>query len=281
MTRAANRRPVTPRSLVLDLLRVTPEPGAVPVRSLVEVAALFGLSGSAVRVAIARLVQSGLLESDERGCYRLAPNTERVNRWVEDWRLGDARVRPWKGAYLAVAGLKSADRTAVRRSLRALGRLGFARGLGSIFIRPDNFAEPLEATRRLLDDFGLQPSAELFVASDFSPELSERFEHTLWPTKKLAERHRRASAELQRSEKRLPKLEPAEAVVESFLFGGNTIRTLALDPLLPEAIMPGAERRELTERMLAYDREGRAIWQSFVDAQLLSKPVPQEKGGRS
>jgi len=276
------KRPVTPRSLVLDLLRVTPEPGAVPVRSLVEVASLFGLSGSAVRVAIARLVQSGLLESDERGCYRLAPNTERVNRWVEDWRLGDARVRPWKGAYLAVAGLKSADRTVVRKSLRALGRLGFARGLGSIFVRPDNFAQPLEATRRLLDDFGLQPNAEVFVASDFSPELRERFERTLWPTKKLSERHRRAIADLQRSEKRISKLAPAEAVVESFLFGGNAIRTLALDPLLPEELMSGAARRELTALMLDYDLQGRRIWTKFVDYRLLEKPpLRAVRGGRS
>ena len=34
-------RRVTPKSIVLDLVRVTPEPGSIPVRSLVEVGALF------------------------------------------------------------------------------------------------------------------------------------------------------------------------------------------------------------------------------------------------
>lgn len=280
-------REVTPRSLVLDLLRVTPEPGAAPVKSLVEIAALFGFNSSAVRVAIARLVRGGMLESDLRGCYRLAPDTERVSRWVEDWRLGDARLRPWSGGYLAVAGLKSADRSAVRRSLRALSRLGFQRGLGSIFVRPDNFTADLDATRTLLEDFGLAPGAELFVASEFSPAMRSRFSRTLWPIDKLRARQRRAIAALERSEKRLPKLEPAEAVVESFIAGGDAIRTLALDPLLPEELMSGEDRRALTELMLRYDKNGRGVWQTFVDEHLLARPERPEprlkavRGGRS
>jgi hypothetical protein len=74
----------------------------------------------------------------------------------------------------------------------------------------------------------------------------------------------------------------AQAVVETFLRGGAAIRTLALDPLLPEELMPGDDRRELTEKMLRYDRAGREIWQAFLEeAPLERPPLRAIKGGRS
>jgi phenylacetic acid degradation operon negative regulatory protein len=252
--------------LVLDLLRVTPEPSAARVQALVEVGALFGFNGSAVRVAITRLVQSRMVESDERGCYRLAPGTSRFNRWVENWRLGEARMRPWNRGWLAVGGTKTSDRAALRRSQRALARLGFARGFAGLYLRPDNLATPIDDTRRLLEDFGLSADAEVFVASQFTKELNDRFERTLWPTKKLRERQKKAIRDLRRSEKRIASTARLEAVVETFVLGGTAIRLLALDPLLPEEIMPGDDRRELTELMLRYDESGRAIWKSFAEA---------------
>jgi len=58
----------------------------------------------------------------------------------------------------------------------------------------------------------------------------------------------------------------ADALVESFLLGGRAIRTLALDPLLPEALVPSAERRALVEAMQRYDRVGRRLWAEFTPA---------------
>jgi hypothetical protein len=53
-------------------------------------------------------------------------------------------------------------------------------------------------------------------------------------------------------------------MVESFELGGNAIRQLALDPLLPDALLPGCERELLLETMLRYDRAGRACWARFL-----------------
>ena len=53
-------------------------------------------------------------------------------------------------------------------------------------------------------------------------------------------------------------------MVESFELGGNAIRQLALDPLLPDALLPGRERELLLETMLRYDRAGRACWSRFL-----------------
>src|SRR5512134_3333344 len=97
----AKPRSVTPKSLMLDLLRVA-GPSAVPVSGLVRVGELFGFSGNALRVAVARLAGAGLLESDERGSYRLAPGAGTVTSHVEEWRLGEKRVRRWARAWLTV-----------------------------------------------------------------------------------------------------------------------------------------------------------------------------------
>ena len=69
---------------------------------------------------------------------------------------------------------------------------------------------------------------------------------------------------LERSEQRLSALPEARAMVESFELGGNAIRQLALDPLLPSALLPGRERELLLEAMLRYDRAGRACWARFL-----------------
>ena len=47
---------------------------------------------------------------------------------------------------------------------------------------------------------------------------------------------------------------------ESFSLGGDVLRQIVLDPLLPEPIVPALERRRLGEAMRRYDRLGRACW---------------------
>jgi hypothetical protein len=56
-------------------------------------------------------------------------------------------------------------------------------------------------------------------------------------------------------------------MVESFLVGGRALRQLAFDPLLPEAIVAAAPRREFVDELRRYDRLGRAHWRSFMRAQ--------------
>src|SRR5690606_18506999 len=87
---------------------------------------------------------------------------------------------------------------------------------------------------------------------------------------------------------RLATCSEAEAMVESFRVGGAALRALALDPLLPEPIVPAAERASAALRALAldpllpepivpaaeraafvdamrrYDEAGRACWAAFL-----------------
>ncbi len=61
----------TAKTLLLDLLS-TVSHGSCPVRALLEAAELFGIRENSLRVALVRLRAGGLVERDERGCYRLA-----------------------------------------------------------------------------------------------------------------------------------------------------------------------------------------------------------------
>jgi phenylacetic acid degradation operon negative regulatory protein len=80
----------------------------------------------------------------------------------------------------------------------------------------------------------------------------------------LRRSYRRSLADLAASTRRLGTLAAERAMVESFLLGGRVIRELVLDPLLPEEICPGDERRALVESLRGYDRAGRLAWATLL-----------------
>lgn len=254
-----SERAVTPKSLVLDLLRVA-APAAVPVSGLVSVAELFGLSGNALRVAVARLAASGLLESDERGAYRLSPRTSPLTEHVERWRVGERRMRRWGGSWLAAYLPAESERARRHESRHALTLLGMREVRRSFWVRPDNLAELLPAAADKLRALGLDPSAEVFLASELSARFAEQLTQKTWNTKALLAGYAELLRAVSRSAERLNRLPEKRALVESFRLGGSAIRVLATDPLLPPEILPGDARRRLTEAMLKYDAQGRAIW---------------------
>ncbi len=248
---------VTPKSLVLDLLRVA-EPRPIPVRAFVAIGSLFGLTGNATRVAVARLVSAGLVEADDPGSYRLAPHTSPVSAHVEGWRYGEKRIRDWDGAWLVVSLARGVKRGSRQRSVRALTLLGFRESAGS-WVRPDNLAATHESTHEELFALGLEARAGSLVAT----ELDERLEKTwraLWSTRELERSYAAALDRIERSVVRLDRLSPGEAAVETFLVGGKAIRILATDPLLPREIIGVCSRKKLWEAMLSYDILGRRVW---------------------
>jgi phenylacetic acid degradation operon negative regulatory protein len=255
-------REVTPKSLVLDLLRVADE-RPIAIKTFVAVGALFGLTANAVRVAVARLVAAGTLESDERGSYRLAGRTAAIGRHVESWRLGERRMRRWDGGFLAVHLPRGAERTVRTRSRRALELLGFREGLDLIWLRPDNLSESRAETRHKLESLGLESDAQHFVASDFDRELLQSFKKSLFMAERLERGYRQARERIDASLRKLEQMPLERAAVETFLVGGSAIRILATDPLLPRDLMPTDERAALTDAMLAYDIIGRRIWKEL------------------
>jgi phenylacetic acid degradation operon negative regulatory protein len=265
---------VTPRNVVLNLVRTSGQ-DAQPVSRLVAVADLFGFTENALRVAVARLVADGLLESDERGSYRLGSAAAPVQAHVEDWRKGEQRMRAWNGEWLSLLLQSKFDRAHRRASLKALSRLGFRESHPGLWVRPDNLAQSFPQSIERLRSLGLEDNAEAFRSRDFSDVYALRLGRQ-WPARALMQGYERSLRDLQRSLRKLLVMPRQTALVQSFLLGGEAIRVLATDPLLPEEIVASAKRRELTELMLRYDSVGRRIWRSFASGPEL-KLV---KGGR-
>jgi phenylacetic acid degradation operon negative regulatory protein len=262
------------RTLILDLLSTLRPGSAMPVGALVEAGALFDLSENNVRVSLSRLVSAGLAARDERGAYRLGATARPVSRRVRSWRDSDRRTRKWTGAWLAVhAG--PAEPAAQRGRARALALLGFARLRPGLWLRPDNLAAPLEALRAELAELGLPAGDLVCVLSALDPA-SEARARRLWDVAGLRRTYKRLRGALTASEARLAGLRPEQAMAESFLLGGNALRQLVLDPLLPEALCPPDERDALLEQMRRYDRLGRVAWSQLLqryDVPSLRTPV--------
>lgn len=255
----------TARSLILDLLSTVPR-GSVPVRALLRAAGLFGLGANAVRVALARLRSQGLVASDARARYRLAAGAQAVQRQVRSWRRLDELTRTWSGAWLAVhtGPLGRSDRPALRRRERALAFLGFHELDPGLAVRPDNLAESSDGLRERLFGLGLETGALVCTLGSLDAE-RERRARALWRADALRDGYRAMSFRLRRSEKDLAILQRERAMTESFLLGGEAIRLLVFDPLLPDELVPGGERRELLERMRSYDRLGREAWAGALE----------------
>jgi phenylacetic acid degradation operon negative regulatory protein len=265
----------TPKSLILDLLS-TLGSRSMPVRALVDAAALFAIEANSLRVALTRLLAVGTVERDERGEYRLGKRAHAVQHQVVSWRHIEERVRPWQGGWLGIstAGLPRVARSELRRRERALRFFGFRELAPGLEVRPDNLARCLAELRGELASLGLPESAPLFAIAELDSAADGRA-RGLWDARKLVADYRRAAAELAASEARLPALSARAAMVESFLLGGRVIRQLVLDPVLPEPIVEAAERRALAAAMRRYDKLGHACWRPFfADYRLTSLRAP-------
>jgi phenylacetic acid degradation operon negative regulatory protein len=253
---------VRSKSIVLDLLspRGRRPMGAA---AIVQACALFGITPNAARVTLARLCAEGRLDRVGHGEYAISGAAEGVNRLVRSWPRLQSLERPWNGGWI-FAHLERPAPAAGRAALaRALRMARFAPASPTLAVRPDNLRLDLSEHRDALGSFGLP--VEFLVARAELDDLAlvTRWTAELWPVARLRAAHARMTERLERSLARLDRISFERALVETFRLGGEAIRDLVLDPLLPEVIMPGAERVRLADTMIAYDEAGRALWRRF------------------
>jgi len=262
----------TPKSLIVDLLSTLPrsQRGSMPVRALVAAARCFGIAENSVRVALTRLHAAGTVDRDERGRYRLGERTEATRREVSSWKTRHEDVVPWQDrgwiGVLQAAGARAGRRTGGGRE-RALRLLGLRALDAGLHLRPDNLAGGVARTRERLE--ALDPTAradgvKVVGLSQLDPETTERA-LSLWDVDTALAAYADARRRLRESEAHLHELSPEQRMVETFLVGGHVLRQVALDPLLPDEIVPAAERTALVEEMRHYDEVGRACWAGFLE----------------
>ncbi len=66
---------------------------------------------------------------------------------------------------------------------------------------------------------------------------------------------------------------------ESFRLGGEAVRQIVLDPLLPEPIVDVSARRALVEAMQRYDQIGRHYWKAWAGESVALQQSPAAIGG--
>lgn len=269
----------TAKSLVLDLLSSL-KGEAAPVSALVRAAELFGIAGNAVRVALARLCSSGMVERDTRGHYRLGARAEAVNRQIVSWRSTELHMAGWSGEWVGVHGSATGPGTQRDRRIRAraLRLMGFRTLEPGLEVRPDNLVGGVCATRDRLQTLGLPPSATVFGIRALDPS-ADRTARGLWEADALRASYLELAARLEASFTRLPELPRDAAMRESFLLGGEAIQRIALDPLLPDAICPSRERMALIASMRRYDRRGRRCWLGWLGENAVPERSPADVRG--
>lgn len=253
------------KNIILDLLSAQ---GGQPVtaQQLIAACALFGVTANNVRVTLARLSAEGLVEAAGRGSYRLGPEARELAGEVATWRNAEQRMRDWSGGFIQVftGELGRSNRVALRRRQRALGMLGFKEYKRGLYLRPDNIERDLNAVRTRLGLLGLEAEACICVVTEFACADADRVMQ-LWDGAQLSQRYRKLSQQLRNWLQRSTELEPDVAAREAFVQGGQAIRQVVFDPLLPAPMIDAAARHDFLQTVSRFDEAGRAIWQRFFE----------------
>lgn len=210
-------RPLTARSVVLSAL-LGHHPPHLPVRSLVRIGELFGITEGTVRVALSRMAAAGDLAPRDGGYGLTARLLERQVRQDESL---NPRTRPWDGhweiAVVTAERRPAADRSALRRAMTSLRLAELREG---IWLRPANLVRPLPPV--VVDQCTLLTGSP---AGDPAALAA-----ALWDLEGWADRARTLRGALDRAQ------EPAGR----FTAAAAALRHLLADPLLPAEALPAA-----------------------------------------
>ncbi len=233
----------------------------MPVRALIASAAIFELAENNVRVALSRLATTGMVEQTERGEYHLGPRAAHMQSRVASWRQLAEQLIPWDGSWIGVHMFTQARSrgTSGHRQAKALRLNGFEQFAPGLFLRPNNLAGGIVASRSALTDSGLASGSPVFRVDALDHSATDKAQR-LWNSAAIRRGYRDTIVALQRSRPRLATEPLQAAMIESFRLGGAVIRSLVLDPLLPDTMVPAAERRAVIREMERYDRAGRRLW---------------------
>lgn len=255
--------PLSARELILTLMDST-SARALSASYLIAAARLFDMDPGSVRVALARLVREGSLTGAGRGRYALGSRAGTLQSLVKNWSRAEASLVDWQGEWLTVlvGHLARSNKAAVRGNERALNLFGFAEMAAGLWIRPANLARTLDQVRADLLELGLVPGSLCAQMRQIAPP--ERLDpEALWQTEALARRYHENVRLLAQSTERLAGLDDAGAARETLLLGRDVTRAILLDPLLPDALVDAAARRQMIDAMREYDRIGKAYWREF------------------
>ncbi len=236
-------RPLRARSMIASTLLGT-HPPRLPTRVLVAAAGLFGVSDSAARTALSRMVAAGELVATDGAHTLTGQLLERQQR--QDVGRSAARV-PWTGDWLVLildGSPRSASERARRRKDLGLARLGEARD--GVWVRPNNLGS-FDAGR--LDGATLGRFTEAAPADSTGLVDGAHGENTAdefgWDVGRLWDLDlldRQARGLSDRVATLTPGLERGDETLlaQGFVVAAAVLRWFQHDPLLPDELLPGS-----------------------------------------
>ncbi|MEM1413786.1 MAG: hypothetical protein AAGH15_02735 [Myxococcota bacterium] len=260
-------RTASPRLLILDLLAAA-APASLGARAIVDAGTILGLKENALRVALSRLRAQRAVASPGRGTYVLGPAAP--PRPPSPWRAQVAALlEQWdRESWLCVHELGE-----LPGPLRWLGFRPLLRGLS---VRPANLRGGVSALRARL---GCRHPA--FVIRELAPAPDAE---ALWGVRRRAAEQRALVARLEASYARIAHADPRDdaALAESFRLGGRALRSLHLDPRLPDALASATPRMRLQDAMGRYDERAKALWATRLGlSEAESAPFAREGSGEA
>lgn len=249
------------KGLLLNLLRTSPD-HRWPVRLLIEVGLLFGISENSIRVTLSRLRSDELIEQDVRGHYRLNWDDDPVRDWINNWSKGEGRTVDWDHKWLGVTPRKNLPIKSVRRLDKACYRLGFRTFCDGLWVRPNNLELTIPEINGLLEamtgniDLVISLSDEVYAVGE-PQDLS-----SLWNRQQLEKVYQDGVEQLSAWTKYLDAADEPVRLRDSFILGGEAIRRLALDPLLPAGMIDIGLRAAYTIKAKEFVTKYNKVWQA-------------------
>jgi phenylacetic acid degradation operon negative regulatory protein len=258
VARFRRQRPLRGGSLIVTLFgdAIMPRGGAVALRSLIELAAPFGLNERLVRTATARLAHDGWLEGRRKGKlseYRLSKNGR--ERFAEATkRIYSEPDAQWSGRWtlMVVPPMRAIERRAIREELvwRGFGEISAA-----VFAHPEFDSRTLHTQRR---SAGLLSKVIAFDAALSADDAPQRLIHLGWDLNDLGLRYQRfvkrfgpVASELGRQR----NIGPQGCFLVRTLLIHEYRRLHLRDPLLPAQLLradwPGAQAADLCREIYA------------------------------
>ncbi len=233
------QRPLRAGSLIVTLFgdAILPRGGAITLRSLIGIAAPFGIQERLVRTAAARLAQDGWLETRRLGKhseYRLsASGSERFEEATE--RIyGPAPSWSGRWTLLVLPPLTAAARAVLRRELIWLG---FGELAAGIYAHPEMSRE---GVRRALAPFAAARRTLVFEATLSGDASPARLLERGWNLDELAQGYRRFVSRFEPAlgASRIASIAPQTGFVLRTLLIHDYRRLHLRDPLLPARVLP-------------------------------------------
>jgi phenylacetic acid degradation operon negative regulatory protein len=282
VARFRRQRPLRAGSLIVTIFGdcIMPRGGAIALRSLIRIAAPFGLNERLVRTATARLAQEGWLDSRRVGNlseYRLSAGGR--ERFAEATvRIYGGPATEWSGRWRLVVlpPMPAAQRQTLRRDLTWRGFGEIANG---VFAHPEY---PTNEPGASLPPRELTVKALVFDAELPDSAAAARLVTLGWDLKVLGKRYRTFVERFQDARAACSARAPVDAqaafIVRTLLI--HEYRRLHLrDPLLPARLLradwPGTRAAELCQDVYAWVFGPSEAYLSGIASQLDGKlPAP-------